>query len=174
MALAVACAHPQSRAPSPAASVWTSTLDSARKLAASSQYGAADTLLAMYALSTQGSAGANEALFWRGVFLLEPANDSGSVRAAAETFDSYLASGASEHRAEATALQRTTRLIDSLSQSRAMDSVPAMHLVVSDDSSKTSAREAETAKTVKTLQDSLNKTTTELERIKKRLSTGKP
>jgi gas vesicle protein len=46
-----------------------------------------------------------------------------------------------------------------------------VHLVVADDSSKT-AREQEMAKTVKALQDSLNKTTTELERIKKRLSTG--
>lgn len=128
----------------------------------------------MYALSKQGSAGANEALFWHGVFLLEPENKSGSVHAAAEAFDSYLASGAPDHRAEATALQRTTRVIDSLSQSRAMDSVPAMQLIVSDDSSKTSARDAETAKTVKALQDSLNKTTAELERIKKRLSTGKP
>jgi hypothetical protein len=49
-----------------------------------------------------------------------------------------------------------------------------VHLVVSDDSTKQSAREQEMAKTVKQLQDSLNKTTAELERIKKRLSTGKP
>jgi hypothetical protein len=55
-----------------------------------------------------------------------------------------------------------------------MDSVPAVHLVVSDDSSKSTVREQEMAKTIKMLQDSLNTATAELERIKKRLSTGKP
>jgi hypothetical protein len=46
--------------------------------------------------------------------------------------------------------------------------------VVSDDSLRTSAREQEMAKSLKRLQDSLDKTTAELDRIKKRLSTGKP
>ena len=93
---------------------------------------------------------------------------------AATAFDSYLANpGQLPHRPEAIVLRRTAHLIDSLTQSRSMDSVPAMNLVVSD-SSRSSAREQEMAKTVKVLQDSLNKTNAELERIKKRLSTGKP
>jgi hypothetical protein len=173
-ALAIGCAHPRARTTAPELSAWSATLDSARRLASDSQYAAADTLLAVFARSAPGTAEANEATFWHGVFLLAPANSGASTHAAAEAFDSYLGSGATAHRAEAIALQRTTRVIDSLSQLRSLDSLPAMHLVVSDDSTKTSAREQETAKMVKQLQDSLNKTTAELDRIKKRLSTGKP
>jgi hypothetical protein len=173
-ALAIGCVHPRSKTTAPELSAWSATLDSAQRLASDSQYAAAETLLVAFARSAPGSAEANEATFWRGVLLLAPANPGGSVHAAAEAFDSYLGSDATAHRPEAMALQRTTRVIDSLSRSRSLDSLPAMHLVVSDDSSKTSAREQEMAKTVKQLQDSLNKTTAELERIKKRLSTGKP
>jgi hypothetical protein len=170
------CAHPHAHAPAPADAAWAVTLDSAQRLAANSQYAEADSILAMFAEGSQGTAGAREAIFWHGVFLLDPANKSGSAREASKAFDAYLAASDSlPHRAEALVLQRTTRVIDSLSQSRTMDSLPSVHLVVADDSSKT-AREQEMAKTVKALQDSLNKTTAELERIKKRLSTspGKP
>jgi hypothetical protein len=173
-ALAIGCVHPRSRSTAPELSAWNATLDSAQRLVADSQYAAADTLLATFARSAPGSAEANEATFWHGVFLLAPANPGGSAHAAAEAFDSYLGSDATAHRPEAMALRRTTHVIDSLSRLRSLDSLPAMHLVVSDDSSKTTARDQEMAKMVKQLQDSLNKTTAELERIKKRLSTGKP
>lgn len=106
--------------------------------------------------------------------LLEPANEGGKVHDAANAFDDYVSSGDTARRTEAIALQRTTHVIDSLTKARSLDSLPSVHLVVSDDSTKASVREQEMAKTVKLLQDSLNKTTTELERIKKRLSTGKP
>ena len=172
--IAIGCSHPHSEAPAPTDSAWTATLDSAQRLAADSQFASADTLLAMFAQGAPGSVGAQETVFWRGVFLLEPANKSASVHDAATAFENYLAgAGPLPHRSEAIVLRRTAHQIDSLTQSRSMDSVPAMNLVVSD-SSRTSAREQEMAKTVKLLQDSLNKTNAELERIKKRLSTGKP
>ena len=173
-AVATGCSHPHVEAPAPTDSAWTTTLDSAQRLAADSQFASADTLLTTFGQSAQGSIGAQEALFWRGVFLLEPANKSGSVHDAATAFEEYLAgAGPLPHRSEAIVLRRTSRLIDSLTQSRSMDSVPSMNLVVSD-SSRSSAREQDLAKTVKLLQDSLNKTNAELDRIKKRLSTGKP
>jgi hypothetical protein len=174
-AVAIGCSHPRTRRLAPDVTRWSATLDSAQRLVNDTQYAAADSLLVAFASSAPpGSPEANEATFWRGVFLLAPVNAAGSVHAAAEAFDNYLESGATEHRSEAIALQRTTRVIDSLSQVRSIDSLPAVHLVVSDDSTKTIAREQEMAKTVKQLQDSLNKTTAELDRIKKRLSTGKP
>jgi hypothetical protein len=49
-----------------------------------------------------------------------------------------------------------------------------VHLVVADDSLRDTAHEQEMLKNLKRLQDSLDKTTAELDRIKKRLSTGKP
>jgi hypothetical protein len=173
-AVAIGCAHPRVRTPVPDVTGWRTTLDSAQRLAADSQYAAADSLLVAFANGAPGSPEANEAAFWRGVFLLAPQHTDSSVRGAAQAFDDYLLSGATEHRAEAVALQRATHEIDSLTKVRTLDSLPAVHLVVSDDSTKQSAREQEMAKTVKQLQDSLNKTTAELERIKKRLSTGKP
>jgi hypothetical protein len=173
-AVAIGCTHPRAGNPAPELTGWSATLDSAQRLASDSQYAAADSLLAAFVRTATDSERANEATFWRGLFLLGTANTAASVHAAAEAFDSYLGSGAATHRTEAIALQRTARVLDSLRQARSLDSLPAVHLVVSDDSSKSSAREQEMAKTVKQLQDSLNKTTAELERIKKRLSTGKP
>jgi len=172
--MAIGCSHPHAEAPAPVDSAWTTTLDSAQRLAADSQFASADTLLSEFAHGTPGSIGAQEAVFWRGVFLLEPANEIGSVHDAAATFDDYLSSpGRLSHRPEAIVLRRTARLIDSLTQSRSTDTVTATPLVVSD-SSKASEREQEMAKMVKLLQDSLNNANAELERIKKRLSTGKP
>jgi hypothetical protein len=173
-AVAIGCTHPRVQAPAPDLTGWRATFDSAQRLAAASQFAAADSLLLAFANEAPDTPEANEATFWHGIFLLAPQHTDSSVHGAAEAFDDYLESGATEHRTEAIALQRTTHVIDSLTKSRLLDSLPAMHLVVSDDSTKSSAREQELSKTVKQLQDSLNKTTAELERIKKRLSTGKP
>ena len=173
-AVAIGCTHPRARTPPPDPTGWRTTFDSAQHLAADSQYASADSLLVAFADAAPGTPEASEATFWRGVFLLAPQHTDSTVHGAAEAFDQYLGSGATAHRMEALALQRTTHVIDSLTKVRSLDSVPAVHLVVSDDSTKASARELEMSKTVKTLQDSLNKTTAELERIKKRLSTGKP
>jgi len=174
VAVTIGCAHPHADPPAPVDSHWAATLDSAQRLAADSQFARADTVLTMFAQDLPQSAGAQEVEFWRGVFLLEPANKHGSVHDAASAFDEYLAKpGPLSHRTEAIAMRRAAHQIDSLRQSRSMDSVPAMNPVVSD-STKASAREQEMAKMVKMLQDSLNKTNAELDRIKKRLSTGKP
>jgi hypothetical protein len=173
-AVAAGCTHPRARTPAPDPTGWRTTLDSAQRLASDSQYAAADSLLTAFESNSPNTPEANEATFWRGVFLLAPQHTDSSLQGAARAFDAYLGSGATTHRAEAIALQRTTHMLDSLTKVRTLDSLPAVHLVVSDDSTKQSAREQEMSKTVKQLQDSLNKTTAELERIKKRLSTGKP
>ncbi|MEO7038689.1 MAG: hypothetical protein ABI186_01510 [Candidatus Elarobacter sp.] len=173
--VAFGCAHPHAAAPMPADTRWAETLDSAQGLAAEAQYASADSLLAAFARNEPGSLGAHEAIFWHGVFLLDPANRSGSRHEASSAFEGYLTStDPLPHRTEAMVLRHTARLLDSLSQSRSMDSVPAMHLVVSDDSTKSTARDQELSNMVKALQDSLNNATAELERIKKRLSVGKP
>lgn len=173
--VAAGCAHAARYRSSPADREWASTLQAAQQLAANAQFGAADSVLADYAQRQPGTTGAREATFWRGVFALEPANSTGSVHSARTAFDSYLAdSGTLSHRAEASALGRATRVIDSLAQARATDSVPAVHLVVADDTLRSGAHELELLKNMKRLQDSLDKTTAELDRIKKRLSTGKP
>jgi hypothetical protein len=174
-AVVVGCTHPRARTHISPDTAWAATFDSAQRLAADSEFEAADSVLAAYVRSEPTGVGAREATFWHALWLLDPANKKGSPGAAAQALNDYLAdSGTPPHAAEALALRRLTIRMDSLSQTRQLDSMPAVHLVVSDDSTKSSAREQEMAKTVKQLQDSLNKTTAELDRIKKRLSTGKP
>ena len=174
-AVVAGCTHPRARTRVSPDNTWATTLDSAQRLAADSDFDGADSAFAAYVRGAPTSVGAREATFWHAVWLLDPANKKGSPGAAAQLLGDYLAdSGSPPHAAEARALRRLTIRMDSLSRTRELDSVPAMHLVVSDDSTKSSAREQEMAKTVKQLQDSLNKTTAELDRIKKRLSTGKP
>lgn len=175
IALAAGCAHAARYRSSPADREWSTTLATAQQLAANAQYAEADSVLEKYTQRQPGTSGAREALFWRGVFALEPANSASSVHMARTAFESYLAdSGTLAHRAEASALSGATKVIDSLAQVRATDSIPAVHLTVADDSLRATAREQELLKNVKRLQDSLDKTTAELDRIKKRLSTGKP
>jgi hypothetical protein len=168
------CAHAAQYRPTPADREWESTLGTAQQLAANARYASADSVLADFVQRQPGTAGAREAVFWRGVFALEPANSAASVHGARTAFETYLAdSGTLTHRAEARALGRAASVIDSLFQVRT-DSIPAVHLVVGEDSLRDTAREQEMLKNLKRLQDSLDKTTAELDRIKKRLSTGKP
>jgi hypothetical protein len=174
-ALLAGCAHASQYKTSPANREWSEAIEHAQQLAANARYASADSVLDDYAQTHPGSSGAREVPFWHGVFALEPANSEASVQAAREAFDAYLAdSGTITHRAEAGALNRAARVIDSLSKARAADSIPSVHLTVADDSLRATARELDALKKVKALQDSLDKTTAELERIKKRLSTGKP
>lgn len=175
LALVAGCAHAAQFKAAPADREWNAALETAQQLAANARYSAADSVLADFARSHAGSAGAREVPFWRGVFALAPANSDASVQTARSAFDEYLSdSGSLAHRSEAAALIRATAVIDSLSKARAADSIPSVHLTVADDSLRATAREVEALKKVKALQDSLDKTTAELERIKKRLSTGKP
>ena len=174
-ALVAGCVHAAQYKTSPADRAWSEAMERAQQLAANAQYTSADSVLDEYAQNHPGSAGAREVPFWHGVFALEPANSEASVQAAREALDAYLAdSGTIAHRAEAGALNRAARVIDSLSRARAADSIPSVHLTVSDDSLRATARELDALKKIKALQDSLDKTTAELDRIKKRLSTGKP
>lgn len=174
-AILAGCVHAAQYKTTPADRAWSEAIGLALQLAANAQYTSADSVLDDFAQSHPGSSGAREVPFWHGVFALEPANSAASVEAARAAFDAYLAdSGTITHRAEAGALSRATRVIDSLSRARAVDSIPSVHLTVTDDSLRATARELEALKKVKALQDSLDKTTAELERIKKRLSTGKP
>lgn len=175
IALAAGCAHAAQYRTTPSDREWSAALGAAQQLAANAQYAAADSVLDDYAQRQPESRGAREAAFWRGVFALQATTSAANMQRARESLDSYLAdTGTLAHRAEATALSRATRVIDSLSRARAADSIPAVHLVVADDSLRATAREQEMLKNMKRLQDSLDKTTAELDRIKKRLSTGKP
>lgn len=139
--------------------IWPDALGDARRAVAAGSYPAADTTLARFARSYEGSEQAGESLFLLALFRLDPGNRGTTPRDAVRAFDAYLASPGGPPRAEeARALRRLAARLDSLSQAP----VAAR--------AATPARDEEMQK----LRDELTKTTDELERIKRRLAQPRP
>ena len=143
---------------------WPETIARALAAVEAGRFGAADTLLADFAERHPDSDEANESVFWRAVFRLDPANPAASPERAAVELTGYLARpGGHSHLAEARALRRAAVLADSLA----------------DASGRRGAAPAEPAATDKDaeitrLREELKRATEELERIKRRLSTPTP
>jgi hypothetical protein len=150
---------------------WNATLAEARQDADSGKYDAADKALADFISLHNGSHEATEAIFWRGLFKVDPANRNGSLSAGISSFDAYIASdSASWHKSVAVVLRRTAALAQSLklatttsAQTTTVTPVP----VVDKDAMK--SRDEEIA----SLRDQLARANAELERIKKRLANPK-
>lgn len=158
----------------PMAQEWLSALATAKAAAHDGHYDDADRALYDYEQRYQGTAEAHEAIYWRAVFKLDPENRGGSARTATEQLDAYLAdTTTTPHRTEAMVLRRLAAALDSLGKTRqaATDDSDAAR---ADEAQKAQAREDELQKQIKTLKDQLDKTTAELERIKKRLTDRNP
>lgn len=174
--LAVGCTTVSSRhSMPPAARDWIGTLSTAKEAASDGRYADADKLLYDFAQRFPRSPESREATYWRAVFKLDPQNPSATPRGAIEDLDDYLAdSSLALHRTEAEALRRLAVAVDSMSHTSLLATTT---LVVPPDTSATAqahqhAQELE--KEVARLRDSLDKTSAELERIKKRLAPAKP
>lgn len=166
---ASACAHSGPaflrRAPS-----TDSTVERARRLAASARYPEADSVLAHFLATSRDTTGAAEALYWRAVIHLDPANTRGSIDTALVSLEAYLARGIRPtHVMEAAALRRLARSTQQLARvaSALQQPRPA-------DQPDTKARDDEAVKEIQRLKDELAKATAELDRIKKRLAEPKP
>lgn len=171
--LAGGCIHPPRPAtPSPARD-WQQVEIAAQSAAIEGRYAAADSALAAFAERNPSSAESREVHYWRALFALDPANRTGSTAEARRQLDAYLAdTGLVLHRTEAGMLRRVTATMDSLRIRGTLASAAG-------DSARTAlaastAREADAQKENQRLKDELDKTTTELERIRKRLSERKP
>jgi len=165
LALVTGCAAPSMRtgraseaatgATANAAS-WATTLVAAQRDAERGRYAEADRTLREFADRAGRSADAAEALYWRAVFMLDPASPAGSIREAAGLLGRYLGADVPlTHRSEAVVLQRVATALGSMREGAPGRSA-ASEVV----------REAE----MKTLKDELEQTKAELERIKKRLA----
>ena len=168
------CATSTRRSMPVAARDWITVLETAKSAAAQGRYDEADRTLYDYAQRHAGAPEAREATYWRALFKLDPANRGSSTRGAEEHLDEYLADTTSTlHRDEAVILRRLAAQVDSLSQAR------ATVVTISDSARAAEAaaaqqREDELQKRVQQLKDQLDKTTAELERIKKRLTDKNP
>ena len=146
------------------ARAWPTAWAAAQQAAETGRYVDADQTLAAFAAQYPDSPEAREGMFWRALLKLDPANPSGSPRAAAEAFDAYLATrgGRPERRDDALMLRRIAMHLDSVQ--RAAPPPVAARSTPSDAS----------ADEVQKLRDELKRTQDELNRIKQRLAAPKP
>ncbi|MGH7664991.1 MAG: hypothetical protein ACRENI_11950 [Gemmatimonadaceae bacterium] len=152
-------------AESDAAGGLAAALTAAWEAALAGDYASGDTILVAFARTNAGSGEAAEALYWRAIYQLDPGNPDGSARLAVVILDEYIAGGtALTRRAEAGTLRRTAALVDSLERTE--------RVVVTTANGETQvvARDRE----IERLREELKKTTGELERIKRRLSSPNP
>ena len=79
---------------------WSTAGAQALRLAESGRYGEADSVLAAFATRHPGTTEAADALYWRALLRLDPANPTGGPRDAVVAIDAYLAGGTSLPRYE--------------------------------------------------------------------------
>lgn len=94
---------------------WTATLDAALAASGDGRYGDADKTIAEFEHQHAGSSLAAEALYWRALLALHPANRNGSPRQASDFLDRYLATRQAPRRREAQALKRIATQLRSVS-----------------------------------------------------------
>jgi len=171
------CAQLQSATLTNSPSDWERTLSYARAAVDAHNYFAADKLLDEYVRTHPGTREANEIAFWKAAYILDPANDHGSLSDGIARLDAYLADNPNGlYRNEATVLRRTAAValtvsnggtkpatVDTVAGRTAKDTV----VVVS------KSRDEEIANLKEQLaksKDELAKVSAELDRIKKRLA----
>lgn len=108
LAVAAGCVNrraPESSAPQ-VARQWTTTLDAALAASGDGRYGDADKTIAEFESAHAGTSLAAEALYWRALLALHPANRTASARDAVALLDRYLDTSAPARKREAQALKR--------------------------------------------------------------------
>jgi hypothetical protein len=171
-----ACAQVQAIVP-PVQSDWDRTLYYARADVASGNYFAADKILDEFLRTHPGTPEAREIAFWKAAYLIDPANERGSLSGGIAALDAYLADNpAGLYRDQATVLRRTAAVAAGLANASATtataDSVTAT--AVKDTGVVVSKSRDEQIASLKDQlaksKDELAKVNAELERIKKRLA----
>lgn len=159
----------------PQPSDWDRTLYYARQNVDAHNYYAADRLLDEYVRTHPGTPEANETAFWKAAYILDPANERGSLADGISRLDAYLSANPNGmYRDEATLLRRTAAVAQNVSNTGrvTVDTVAANTtkdtvVVVS------KSRDEEIANLKEQLaksKDELAKVSAELDRIKKRLA----
>lgn len=140
-------------------SPWPGVLREAMQAAESGDYARADRLLAEWGLAHPKSPEGAEADFYRALWKIDPANKGPTIREQLAFVDAYLNGGPSQpHYQEAWVLRRLAETADSLRG--------VVDAVRSTQETRTRVKDDE----IRRLTDMLEKTTAELERIKRRLA----
>jgi hypothetical protein len=171
------CNHVLQPNPTPVADrEWPQTLATAQEQAGRGNFDAADSLLGQFARQHAGTHPASEALFWQGVFRLDPSNRNGSLTVGLAALDAYLADPRPhDHATVAITLRRVAAQLDAANRLAA--SASAAHDVAAASpnrattDTRTDTKPADaSADEIKRLKDELAKANAELERIKRRLA----
>jgi hypothetical protein len=150
---------------------WPSTLSQARRLAATGEPYAADSLLMRFEARHPSSSKAIETAYWRALIRLDPQYGSAGAADALPLLDRYLAGGGKrEHREEASALMRVADLVNRLNTQLTATTARANMSGGTSPPAATSLSAAEAESEVRKLKEGLAKANDELERIKKRLA----
>ena len=140
--------------------------EGAQQAAIGGRYDEADSILVQYIDTHQGTREASDALFWRAMFALDPANRSTSITAAIADLDRYLDGPPTlPHWREAATLRRVAAQLETatrLAAAAAQTQTSATRVVTVDDHSKDDE--------LTRLRTELAKANEELDRIKKRLA----
>lgn len=170
-----ACTHLQTLDPQLKAD-WNSSLVNARRNVDGGNYFAATKILDEFARTHPGTREAREIAFWKAAYLLDPANQLGSLSSGIAALDAYLADDSTGwYRNEATVLRRTAAVAQGVAnQARSMASDSAPPATVTDTVVVVSkSRDEQIAALRDQLaksKEELAKVSAELDRIKKRLA----
>ena len=168
------CAHLQTLDPQQK-SDWNRTLYYARRDVDGGNYFAADKILDEFVRIHPGTREAREITFWKAAYLIDPANERGSLNGGIAALDAYLATDSSgSYRQEAILLRRTAAVaagVASQTQPAPTDSAPVAPIrdtviIVKSRDEQIAALKEQLAKS----KEELAKVSAELERIKKRLA----
>jgi hypothetical protein len=178
LVLAACTSLPAIVPPPPVQSDWDRTLSNARRNVADGNYFAADKILDEFLRTHPGTPEAREIAFWKAAYLVDPANERGSLPGGIAALDTYLAdNSAGLYRDQATVLRRTAAVAAGIANASAPMTATA-------DSSATTvakdtvvigskSRDEQIAALKDQLaksKDELAKVNAELDRIKKRLA----
>lgn len=144
-------------------SAWPTTLAAALRAAESDRYAEADRILLEFSVRNAGTAEGAESDYWRALLKVDPANRGVAGGEQLALLDAYLSSGPASRRYPEVLVLR--RIVET------MDSTRALLTAV-----RTSAGAREKAKDeeIRRLNDLYERTSTELERIRRRLVPVRP
>ena len=160
--------------PPPTPSDYERTLYHARQNVDAGNYWAAERILDEYARTHPDTREAKEIVFWKAAYMVDPANDRGSLAGGIAALDGYLADSAGLYRNEARLLRRTAAAAQGASvgttASAPTPSTPGttdtVVVVSRSRDEEIAALKDQLAKS----KEELAKVSAELERIKKRLA----
>ncbi len=170
-----ACTHLQTTDP-PLQGDWARTLSYAHRDVDAGNYYAADKILDEFVRTHPGTPEAREIGFWKAAYLIDPANEHGSLSGGIAALDAYLATGPGGlYREQATVLRRTAVVAQAIAnppRTATLDTLPTT--VVKDTTILANKSRDEQIAALKDQlaksKDELAKANAELDRIKKRLA----